>query len=122
MVQDSREKRIRAALGVPRGALPQVEGRWLRVYYEHLTGKLAMPFSALYTGEGGARPAVVTVTALLDPDRTADADGLFCVVDENGGGQDLPLVDIEVDVDHANFQLLDDYWYWFWNWRFDPRI
>ncbi len=125
MVQDSREKRIRAALGLPHGPLPKVERRWLCGYYAHLALKLSIPFTAQYTGEGsGARPLTVAVADLLDPEETstAEADGLICVADDASGRRELPLVDIEVDIEHANYQLLEDYWYWFWNWRFDPRI
>jgi hypothetical protein len=34
----------------------------------------------------------------------------------------VSLVDLEVESDHPNAQLIEDYWYWSWNWRFDPRI
>ena len=123
--QDNREGRIRAALGLALGHLPKVERRWLHCYYEHLAAKLSIPFTAQYTGEGGcSRPILVTVVALLDPEEASghEADGLVCAAHEGSQQRDLPLVDIEVEADHPNYQLLDDYWYWFWNWRFDPRI
>ena len=29
----------------------------------------------------------------------------------------LPLVELEVVENEANFQLVEDYWRWFWNWQ-----
>jgi hypothetical protein len=29
----------------------------------------------------------------------------------------LPLTELKVPEDTADFQLIEDYWFWFWNWR-----
>lgn len=124
---DDRERRIREALGLERGPLPQVQRGWLRSYRAYLTVRLAMPFDAWYTGDLariGQTILQVSVTGLLDPDEQLgyEFDGLVCLARLGDQTRRLPLVDVEVDPDHPNFQLLDDYWYWFWNWRFDPAI
>ncbi|MCX7427870.1 MAG: hypothetical protein NTW96_19855 [Planctomycetia bacterium] len=122
---DDRESRVRAALGLPGGPLPRVERRWLRNYHKHLTAHLRLPFAAHYTADlARVRESVplVTVVALIDPGETSEYDGLVCLAHDEREQLRLSLVDIEVDADHPNFQLLDDYWYWFWNWRFDPGI
>ena len=124
---DNREGRIGAALGLARGPLPHVERRWLHVYHEFLAARLSLPFAAQYTGDlARLRQTIpqVTVIALIDPGESGESewDGLVCFAQDDKEQLRLALVDIEVDVDHANFQLLDDYWYWFWNWRFDASI
>jgi hypothetical protein len=124
---DDRESRIRTALGLRGGPLPHVERRWLRGYHAHLAAHLSLPFSAQYAGDlARVRQSVpvVTVVALVDPSEKSEyeCDGLVCLAHDERELLRLSLVDIEVDADHPNFQLLDDYWYWFWNWRFDPRI
>ncbi len=126
MTQPGREEdRIREALGLPHGALPRVEGRWLRKYFEHLSTALAFPFPAQYTGrDAHSRPRQVIVLTLLNPESTAkvETEGLFCIADDGEKRTELPLQDIVVDPDHPNGQMLEDYWYWFWNWSFDPQI
>jgi hypothetical protein len=120
-----REGRIRAALGLGAGLLPKVEDRWLSLYYHFLAVNLQMPFAAQYAGDiGRASQLTVTVVALVEPDDAsiASGDGLACRAEIDKQQLELPLVEIEVDPGHANFQLLDDYWFWFWNWRFDPGI
>jgi hypothetical protein len=124
---DNREGRIRSALGLARGPLPHVERQWLHVYHEFLAARLSLPFAAQYTGDlARLRQTIpqVTVIALIDPGECGESegDGLVCFAQDDKEQLRLALVDIEVDVDHANFQLLDDYWYWFWNWRFDASI
>ena len=124
---DDRESRVRAALGVAAGPLPRVERRWLRSYHNYLSTRLSLPFAAHYTGDlARVRQSVplVTVVALVDPSEESEyeSDGLVCLAHDEKEHLRLSLVDIEVDADHPNFQLLDDYWYWFWNWRFDPSI
>jgi hypothetical protein len=47
---------------------------------------------------------------------------LLCRVIKGVREEEVPLVDLEVEENHPNFRLLEDYWYWIWNWRFDPRI
>ena len=106
---------------------PASERRWLRNYHEYLAAQLSLPFAAHYTGDlARVRQSVplVTVVALVDPGEMSEHeyDGLVCLAHDEKEPLRLSLVDIEVDADHPNFQLLDDYWYWFWNWRFDPSI
>ncbi len=67
----------------------------------------------------------VTVVELLPPGgRASGGDaGLLCrAVRADSAAIDVPLIELEVPVEHANAELIEDYWYWFWNWRFDPGI
>ena len=56
---------------------------------------------------------------LLDPAQTIcdEFDGIRCRIRKGKYGADLPLTELEVPEDGANFQLIEDYWHWFWNWR-----
>jgi hypothetical protein len=121
------EERIRAALGLARGPLPNVQSKWLHRYYEYLVANLSMPFDAEYAEDiSGYRQMVspVTVVALLDPDDHSGHEecGLLCRARRTGQESELPLADLELTENSPNSQLLEDYWYWFWNWMFDPQI
>jgi hypothetical protein len=119
------EARIRLALGLQRGPLPALGQGWLRKYHDYLLAHLSMPFEAQCAADtasfrGPTDP--VEVLAILDPLRHPDDVGLVCQVRRGPQEEQVPLVDLEVDEDHPNYQLLEDYWYWVWNWRFDPQI
>jgi hypothetical protein len=123
------ERRIRIALGLEKGHLPNVGIEWLRRYFKYLAANLSFPFEAQLTEEIGyyRQPAYtsVKVLAMVDPDKIpAEQEyfGLFCKVLKAGQETEVPLVDLEVDENNQNYRLLEDYWYWIWNWRFDPRI
>lgn len=118
----SQEARVRAALGLSAGPLPAVGRRWLEKYYDHLAGRLSFPFEARYAEQSNSFS--VTVSALLAPNHHAldEYAGLVCQTTLGAQDREIPLVDLEIDEDHPNFQLLEDYWYWVWNWRFDPQI
>jgi hypothetical protein len=121
------EERIRAALGLARGPLPEVQSRWLHRYYEYLAAHLSLPFDGEYAEDiSGYRQLVapVTVVALLHPAEHGGHEelGLLCRAWRGDRQIELPLADVELPPDAANGQLIEDYWYWFWNWRFDPRI
>ncbi len=125
--ENRQEERIRTALGLAHGRLPEVQSQWLRRYYEYLAAKLSLPFDAEYAEDiSGYRQLVssVTVVALLNPgDHGRHEDfGLLCRAHRAGQEIDVPLADVELRENSPNSQLLDDYWYWFWNWRFDPKI
>jgi hypothetical protein len=66
----------------------------------------------------------VTVVELLLPadKRAQDETGLKCNALRGTELSEIPLVDLELETDHPNAQLIEDYWYWFWNWQFDPKI
>jgi hypothetical protein len=119
--------RIRSVLGLATGSLPAVDRRGLCKYYGYLSARLSFPFQARFAGDGpppSGSASTVTVLALLDP-REHPGDeyaGLVCRVTQDVRERELPLVDLEVDDEHPDFQLLEDYWYWVWNWRFDPQI
>jgi hypothetical protein len=124
---NDQEKRIQAALGLARGPLPAVRGEWLSKYHRYLTTRLLLPFEAQHVEETGLYHPVsslVTVTTLVAPDESPEADGagLICRAYKGTEECDVPLVDLEVEEQHPNYQLLEDYWYWIWNWRFDPQI
>jgi hypothetical protein len=121
------ETRIRAALGLRSGPLPEVQSKWLDRYYEYLAGNLALPFDAEFAEDiAGHRLMVsgITVTAILPPDGQTRSEqlGLLCRAVRGTQELELPLTDVELREGARNQRLVEDYWYWFWNWRFDPRI
>jgi hypothetical protein len=128
LATQDQEARIRAVLGLSRGPLPKVNAEWLRKYHRFLAAELTFPFQARYSEEISANrePFVseVEVFALVHPDEMPEIErtALLCRVLRDVQEEEVPLVDLEVDEDHPNSQLLEDYWYWIWNWRFDPRI
>jgi hypothetical protein len=117
-----REDQIRAVFGLlnDRG-LPQVKQATLLRYYEHLRSRLSMPFNAEYCAENARTVREVTVVGLFSPTKPNHdhARGLLCLARSPNSTAELPLVDLEVEEDHPNFQLLEDYWYWVWNLRID---
>ena len=124
---NDQEGRIRAALGLANGPLPKVRGVWLRRYYEYLAARLALPFEAECPEDVSPYQqvfSVITVHALLHPDGCSkhEESGLLCRAQRGTQDVEVPLADVELDENAANYQLIEDYWYWFWNWRFDPQI
>ena len=80
---NDQEERIRAALGLAHGSLPEVQSEWLHRYYEYLSANLSLPFDAEYAEDiSGYRQLVspVTVVALLHPDEHGRHEdfGLLC--------------------------------------------
>jgi len=124
----TQEQRILGALGLMRGPLPRVSNIWLARYSHHLARALVLPFEARSPEDAGTlRPwtTVVTVLELLPPGDSASVNeaGLMCrAVRADSAAIEVPLIELEVPVEHANAELIEDYWYWFWNWRFDPGI
>jgi hypothetical protein len=124
---NDQERRVRAALGLARGPLPEVQTQWLQRYYDHLTANLTFPFDADYAEDiAGYRQLIspVTVVALRHPndhDRHEEF-GLVCLARRGTQEIEVPLADVELPEDSPNSGLIEDYWYWFWNWRFDPQI
>lgn len=121
------EGRIRSALGLAGGPLPEVQSQWLHRYYDHLADKLSLPFDGEYAEDiAGYRQLVspVTVIALVHPGNHGRHEdvGLLCRARRGTQEIELPLADVEIAPGSPNSQLLEDYWYWFWNWRFDPKI
>jgi hypothetical protein len=119
---DHQEDRIRTVLGIGEGALPLVGRKAMQKYYEHLTINLMFPFHACYPEAISLHEEVmrtVTVVELFDPSKNLDCDslGLVCRACRRKQEVELPLASLEVDEDHPNHQLIEDYWYWFWNWR-----
>ena len=123
----SQEGRILAALGLLRGPLPHAVTKWLIRYRDYLAAHLCLPFEARCPEDTGAiRPwtSSVMVVELLAPsdDLAQNGSGLKCKAMRGAEATAVPLIDIEVEADHPNAQLIEDYWYWFWNWQFDPKI
>ncbi len=124
---NDQEKRIRKALGLAGGPLPDVQSQWLRRYHDYLSANLSLPFDAEYAEDiPGYRQALsrVTVEALVDPEEHGRHEefGLYCRARRGTDAIEVPLADVELRTRSANLQLIEDYWYWFWNWRFDPSI
>jgi hypothetical protein len=121
------EERIREALGLTRGPLPNIEHRWLHRYYRFLLAHVELPFDAEYVEEVpgyGPRVSSVRVVGLIDPrrDHRGENTGLLCRAYRDDEELEIPLVDLELPEESSNGRLLEDYWYWIWNWRFDPVI
>ena len=77
---NDQEERIRAALGITHGPLPEVQSRWLRRYYEYLSAHLSLPFDGEYAEDiSGYRQLVapVAVVALLHPGAARRARGVW---------------------------------------------
>lgn len=123
----SQEYRIRRALGIENGPLPEVQTEWLHRYYDYLRTRLVLPFDAQYAQDligYQSQVSSIVVTSLIDPgyhDRHEEA-GLLCRAWRGTEEVEVPLADVELAENSTNSQLIEDYWYWFWNWRFDPRI
>ena len=116
------EDRIRGALGVSDGPLPEVGNETLQSYYDYLTTHLSLPFQVRYPEPIGLHEEIirtVTVVRILDPTKNLDCKSLGIVCKARQGKQmvELSLADLEVEEDDPNHQLVEDYWYWFWNWR-----
>ena len=114
------EERIRAALGIAWGPLPDVQTKWLRRYYEYLNERLSLPFRAEYAEDlvgFRQRISTVTVESLIPPDDNGrnEQHGLLCRVRRGGQPLVVPLADVELADHSSNSRLIDDYWYWFWN-------
>jgi hypothetical protein len=127
MVTLDQESRIRAALGLDAGPLPEVGKKWFDRYFEYLAPRLLLPFDAEYADDSSGYQQLilpVKVLALLHPDQCdlQEDDGLLCVALRGKHEIEIPLIDVELPANSPNSQLIEDYWYWFWNWRFDPKI
>ena len=113
------EDRIRAILGVRRGALlPRVNAATMLRYYRYLASRLTLPCEARYSSDDDDTIYPITVTGLVDP-QTMPSDsqaGLCCTVHFMNTADIMPLINIEVENDSPNFQILEDYWFWSWNW------
>jgi hypothetical protein len=123
----NQEQRIRVALAISHGQIPEVRSEWLRRYHEYLSDNLSLPFDAEYAEDiAGYRQLVsrVAIIALLHPDEHGmhEEFGLLCRARRGTDEIEVPLADVELRANCPNFQLVEDYWYWFWNWRFDPKI
>ena len=112
-----REHRIRRALLHANGPLPNVDTETLWRYFQHLTTKLSLPFQARC--HEAVSITAVLVVHLVDPSRKTrkDSRGICCEIRMDEMTREVPIADLEVEEESANFQPLDDYWYWFWNWQ-----
>lgn len=119
---DSVEDRIRAAFGLARGRLPEVNTQTLARYHAYLARQMWFPFAARYPEVVGLHDEVVhkvMVYGLIEPVRNLadDSAGLLTLARKGSRRVMLPLAELEVPVDEPNYQFIEDYWYWFWNWR-----
>lgn len=114
----AQDQRIRAILATAAGPLPAVGSESLDRYYHFLTGRLALPFQAVYYEQVGRWDDAryrVTVVGLRDPAKHPVDQGIICRAVRRGKPVDLPLVELEIDPENPNFQLIEDYWSWAWN-------
>jgi hypothetical protein len=120
LAAQSPEERIGAVLGTgSHSSLPQVNQATLTKYARYLSSRLTFPFEARYSSETEPVVYPVTVTELVDAEKSAEDHftGVLCTAHLKNKTATLPLVDIEVAEGSPNFQILEDYWYWLWNWR-----
>ena len=122
----NQEGRILSALGKHRGALPHVSPVWLERYYDYLASCARLSLRSPLPGPGQPIAGVDSRchgTGVARPGMLSVVDeGLLCKALRDGAAIEVPLIDLEVSAEHANAQLIEDYWFWFWNWRFDPGI
>ena len=114
-------EQIRTALANP-WRLPKVDEATLARYYLYLCKKLAFPFAAWYPNPAEGRQAhkaCCWVAELIDPaNGVGDTfDGIFCKVHHGQQALVLPLIELELPPESANYHLVESYWYWFWHWR-----
>ena len=117
----TQEGRILAALGLARGPLPHAVTQWLLRYYAYLAAHLCLPFEARCPEDSGViRPwtsSVMVVELMAPADQSAQGGaGLKCKALRGAEATEVPLIDLEVERNHPNAQLIEDYWYWFWKW------
>jgi hypothetical protein len=116
------EPRIRAALGLANGRLPDVNGKTLRSYYRYLSAQMSFPFEARYPDDlvRDKNLGRVTVVKLLDPaiSHGDQSRGILCLTRNGEFLAEVPLADLEANQESPNHQLVEDYWYWFWNWGY----
>jgi len=122
LAKQTQRDRIMAALGVSSDRLPTVNEETLSQYYQYLSAKLSLPFSASYPEPMNRQEQSqfrCTVLELLDPAKYLgdEFDGIFCKTRKGKYEINLPLIELNLPQDGPNFQLIEDYWYWFWNWR-----
>jgi hypothetical protein len=122
IAENRKERRIRAALGLPGDPLPRVDEDALHRYYEYLTAHLSFPLVAYYPPPSNPREERefrCEVLELLNPRKPLgdQFDGIFCKTRKGRYILNLPLFELEIPQHSANFELVEDYWYWFWNWQ-----
>ncbi len=120
--KDQQKHRILVAVGIDGNDLPLVDEDTLFRYYEYLSEKLTMPFSAHYPEPLNSLDEAqyeCTAQGLLDPSKYVGDpfDGILCKTMKAGIEVNLPLHELHIAHDSPNLQLVEDYWYWFWNWR-----
>ena len=116
---DEQGDRVRMVFGLTTDDfLPSVDDDSLETYYDHLKGRLSLPFEASYLDRESdflrsLRTRLVKVVA-LDRERYWDEDdGILCRIDSAAGEETLPLTDLELRRSDQNYQLLNDYAAWF---------
>jgi hypothetical protein len=114
--------RIRTALGLASGDLPNVDEDTLARYYTYLEANLSFPFVAYYPEPRNAREKAefrCTVVELLAPTKHLgdEIDGIFCKIRKGSFEVNLPVIELHLPDDSPNSQLIEDYWFWFWNWQ-----
>ncbi len=120
---EQRQKdRIQAALAQLGDRPPSVDDETILRYYRYLAARLSFPFAAYYPAPKSFEEEVeyrCTVVELLDPRKYVwdEFDGIFCKTRKGRFEVNLPLTELKVPEDTADFQLIEDYWFWFWNWR-----
>ena len=117
----NRKDRILKALGLV-DHIPRVHEEPLARYYNYLRKHLRFPFLAHYPKPSTSQEEEefrFTVLELLAPAKhlSDGFDGIFCKTRKGKYELNLPLIDLYLPEDSANFRWIDDYWFWFWNWR-----
>jgi len=112
--EKDQDDRVRMALGLTHDdPLPNVNGKYLRVYYRHLAAHLKFPFKAKTERDGIS----LTIHRLIDLKEYEldDEEGLLCEARDHQESFPIPLSELDDAV--GNRKLVGDYGYWFWNWH-----
>lgn len=97
--------------------LPQSNEKTQQQYMEHLEAHLSFPFKADYSAAsflGSDTSEDVTVVGFTSQSPIDPDDGIVCQAQIEREALDVPLSQVQVNVDDPNFQHIEDYTYWLW--------
>jgi hypothetical protein len=111
---DDQDDRIRAVFGLGGAdALPPDSDECQRTYFQHLKVRLSFPFAARYADHRSGPVREVTVTGMCDEFPVDEGFGVVCNVRERESRDEVSLSELQLDDDHPNCQLVEDYIAWF---------
>jgi Calcium binding len=121
--EKDQDDRVRMALELTHDdPLPDVSTETLMTCYRYLVANLKFPLFTSYWAKSGpfsSKKVIVPISRLNAPvDYEFDGEyGLFCIGRDQDEEIEVPLDEIELKKNDANYRLISDYSYWFHNWR-----